>query len=224
LALTGSAGHIAGLQQMLENAAASWLPRLPHLETKVRQGAIEEILFEAQSGNYEIVVLGQTCNGVTTEPAPDSHDRLRRLLGQAGIPVLLTPALRHRVGRILICTAAGEPGKSDVRFGGRVARRTGAEVTVFHVLPAGAGAGEQKRVERHLMQAQASLEALGVVGQVKTETGTAVEQILREAEAGDYDLIVIGTPPPGRVLASPDLSQQIAAGANRPVLLVPMSE
>ncbi|MBK8988727.1 MAG: ATP-binding cassette domain-containing protein [Chloroflexi bacterium] len=223
LALASAGDQVAETQSRLEKAVSSWLPQLPHLETRVRQGGIEEILREAQAGSYEVVVLGQPTEGADPELAADNH-RLQQLLLRFGVSVLLAPAARNQVKRVLICTAGGEPGKSDVRLGGRIARRTGARVTAFHVPPTGSAPKKRERAERHLAQAQASLEALGVISDVKIGEGMVVDAILREAEQGDYDLVVIGAPAPlaSQQLVWSDLTGGIVARAKLPLLVVPM--
>lgn len=225
LALAPSGDQVAEAQNKLEKAVTSWLPHLPHLETRVRQGGVEEILLEAQAGSYEIVVLGQPVEGANPELAANNN-RIQGLLLRSGIATLLAPAPRNQVKRVLICTAAGEPGKSDVRLGGRVARRAGAQATVFHVPPPGAAPEERKRAERHLAQSQASLEALGVASAAKIGEGAVVEAILKEAESGDYDLVVIGAPAPPATqqLLWSDLTGGVVARARLPLLIVPMTE
>lgn len=193
----------------------------PRLITHVRQGRNgEEILLEAQEGDYEIVVMGRG----------DSQGRLgataRQVLEQAQLPVLLVQDTRDRLAKVLICTAGGQPGRSDVRFGGRLARRTAAHVTVFHVRHPEATVGDNRRVEAHLRRAKRSLEALGVSTETKITNGNALQQILIEAETGDYDLIVIGAPAPylrSRPIWN-DLATQIVGGTARPVTVVPMQE
>lgn len=225
LSVTESAAAIADTRQRIDRAVLSWLPQLPQLETRVRQGNAEEILAEAELGNFEIVVLGYTgeAPGITID---NVNSVARHLLLRAGVAVLFVPSPRPSIRRILICTAAGEPGKSDVQLGGRVARRTGAQATVFHVRPPGSAAYEQVRAERHLAQAHALLKVLGVESCIKVAEGAAVIEIIQEAERGDYDLIVIGASAPQArpQRAWPDQAGRIVAGANRPVLVVPMVE
>jgi sulfate/thiosulfate transport system ATP-binding protein len=225
LALASTGDGVAEAQGKLENAVVTWLPHLPHLETRVRQGGAEEILLEAQAGSYEMVVLGQPPEGADSQLTA-LNERAQQLLLHAGVAVLLAPAQRNQVKRVLICTAAGEPGKSDVRLGGRVARRAGAQATVFHVAPGDAPPEERERAERHLAQSQASLEALGVPSAVKLGEGPVVEAILREAEQGGYDLVVIGAPAPpaSQQLFWSNLAGGIVAGARLPLLIVPMTE
>jgi sulfate/thiosulfate transport system ATP-binding protein len=229
LALAQNGNEAAAVAQRLNRAALSWLPCLPLLETRTRQGGLDEIWREAQEGDYEIMVMGQKPDGITADGG-EVTAVIRQLLFNLGVSVLFATAPRREVShlavnRILICTAAGEPGKRDVTFGGRVARLLGADVTVLHVLPPPADrARERARAERHLREAQASLTALGVRSQVDLQEGIPVEQML--ATAVDYDLLVIGAPnpPAPQQLAWPELTRQLVAGAACPVLVVPMQE
>lgn len=193
----------------------------PRLTTSVRQGsADEEIVLETQEGDYEVVVLGRA------EDQRELGDTARQVLEQANVPVLLVMQDREQIRRILICTAGGQPGKSDVRFGGRLARRTQARVTVYHVRFPQATEADNARVEAHLRRAKRTLEGLGVSVETKIEDGRALERILAEAESGDYDLIVIGAPAP-HLRSQPvwnDLATQIVGGTTRPVVVVPMQE
>jgi nucleotide-binding universal stress UspA family protein len=146
-------------------------------------------------------------------------------LTNAAVPVLLVAETRPAIAKVLICTAAGEPGKVDVLFGGRVARRSGAQVIVLHVLNPQASAGDRHRIERHLQQAKRSLDGFGVQNEYRIKEGTPLIQgILQEAEEGDYDLIVIGAPllPRSNQLRWLDAASQIIQGTSRPVLVVPM--
>lgn len=220
LGLAEGADQVTAVAERLNQAAHAWLPQLPFLETRVRQGDVQEIRREAQEGDYEIVVLGRVANETT-----DGRETavVRQLFFSIGVSVLYVTVPRPQVKRILICTAAGEPGKRDVIFGGRVARRTGAEVTVLHVLNPQANDAERQRAERHLQQAQASLASLGVRSQIELCEGKPLEMMLRTA-AQDYDLLVIGapTPPAPQHLVWPELTSQVVSHAPCPVLVVPM--
>jgi len=192
------------------------------LTTKVRSGSSPaEILLEAQEGFYEMIILGRN-NNPGAKPMGIGATA-QRVLAHAAVPVLLVSEPRDTIRRILICTAGGEPGKSDVRFGGRLARRTGAEATVLHVSGHQTSARERNRVEKHLNQAQASLRTLGVKSNIRIEEGPALNGILQEAEAGDYDLVVIGAPTPGRHIGQ-DFATQFISATSRPVVVVPMQK
>jgi sulfate/thiosulfate transport system ATP-binding protein len=218
---------LAGVREDLEGLRRRFFSANPLVETRARQGqVVEEILSEAQEGSYELLILGK--NRALMEAAPSwPGSTARQLLYRMEMPILLVAGNRPAIRRILICTAAGEPGKSDVRFGGRMARQIHAQAMVFHVLPQGAGVEEHARAERHLDQARASLEALGIASECKMETNVPLlDGILAEAESGDYDLVVIGAPAPRGTMKMlwPDLPGQIVRSTGRPVLVVPMFE
>jgi sulfate transport system ATP-binding protein len=194
----------------------------PHMQLRVRVGiASSEIILEAQEAHDELIVLGvrPTRRG---HAAPGST--VRAVLEQSEAPVLLVQRPRPAIDRILICTAGGEPGKFDVLYGGRVARRTGAVVKVIHILEPQADPRDTQRALRHLEEAQASLEQLGVKNDVRTvEAAGVLEGILREAEAWDADVLLMGAPSSEeRVrLRGRDVASQAVRATDRPILIVP---
>ncbi len=225
LTVTRRPDTIPGIREKLGTARSRWLAAVPQLETRVRQGdTAEEILLEAQEGHYELVIVGHRAAAGTVSPGFSAV--VWQVLEQAELPVLLVSTPRPTIERILICTRAGEPGKTDVTFGGRLAHRTGAEAFVLHVKNPHATAEEQARVDRHLRQAQAALAVLGLQSLVTVADGPIVQRIVEQAEVHNVDLIVIGAPAsrsPRRLLWR-NLASQIVGGATRPVLIVPMQE
>lgn len=110
-----------------------WLAGAPVPRTKVRIGqAAEQILEEAASGEYDLLVVGtRGRHGITRFLLGSTAERIAR---QAGTPVLLVQGEGDAVERILACTAGAEPGLAVVELAGRVARLVGARVTVLHVM------------------------------------------------------------------------------------------
>lgn len=206
----------------LDRIRENWMNRLPHLETRVRSGeSDEEILTEAQEGHYDLIILGRKESALRYGTGLGRH--VRRLL-EWGIAVVIAQEDRQ-LSRILICSAVGEPGKADVRIGGRLARLTGATATVLHVPRPQEAEDQKKRSELHLQQALSTLQTFGVKGDIMIGKEPFVDTILEQAESGNYDLIVIGASPPGpsRFL-SHDAASQIVNGTSRPVLIVPTTE
>ena len=111
----------------------TWLAGAPAPRTKVRVGhAAEQILNEAASGEYDLLVVGtRGRQGITRFLLGSTAERIAR---QSETPVLLVQGGRDAAGRILACTAGGEPGLAAVALAGRVAGLTGARVTVLHVM------------------------------------------------------------------------------------------
>jgi nucleotide-binding universal stress UspA family protein len=223
LAVDDSADGVASLREKLEETRRLLSDRLAQLETRVRQGTpADETVLEAQEGHYEVVVVARG-DEIADDTLPPG---VRELLERIGIPVLIVPRSRPSIGRVLICSAVGEPGKADILFGGRLASLAGASATLFHVSPARATPEQRAKAERHLRHGVFTLEALGVASEYKIGEEPAVEGILAQAEARDCDLIVIGAPAPRsrRRLVWHDLAARIVSGSTRPVLLVPMVE
>jgi sulfate transport system ATP-binding protein len=197
--------------------------------------AAEEIQAELEEHPYELVILGSAGGASLGETA----SRVARALY---VPVLIVPSPRPAIRRILICTALGEPGKADIEFGGRIARRAGASVTILHVRPESSrrvdlAASEEAAISRDLQPAGAAhlekglktLDRLTVTGQVKVRYGHIVDEIFAEAESGDYDLIVIGAHgggargrPPRPADATHDIAHAVVSRARLPVLMVPL--
>jgi sulfate/thiosulfate transport system ATP-binding protein len=213
---------ITATKEKLEALRQSWTDRLPQLETLVRSGTSDEqILEEAQEGLYDLVILGRKESSDYVIIGRTGFGRHVRALLQIGIPVVIAQEDRQ-LSRILICSAVGEPGKADVRLGARLARLTGATATVLHVRRQNEAPDQRKRSELHLQQALSTLQTFGVESESLIGTEPAVEFILDQAESGNYDLIVIGAPRPGR--SSQNAATQIVMGTTRPVLIVPLVE
>lgn len=224
LSVVDSSQALVSARERLEKLRGQWLQQFPHLEVRVRQGAAAgEILLEVQEGHYELVILGRQKSSVDARPAAFGST-VRPLLEQVAVPVLIVQKPRSNLKRVLICSAVGEPGKADVRIGGRLASLTGALATVLHVRSSHETIEQRRRAEQHLRQALSTLEFMGVKSQSKIREEPAIDHILSEAEEGDYDLIVIGAPAPRppRRLRWHDLAIMIVSGTHRPVLVVPM--
>jgi sulfate/thiosulfate transport system ATP-binding protein len=202
---------------------------------QIRYGsAIEQIAAEHAESVYEMLVMSPQprTSGLRARAAhlPMREARAARQLGEAlitvlertDVPVLVVKGERTKVERVLICTAAGEPGKSDIKTGGRLARRLNASVTLLFVTRDTDDVNVLTR--RHLDQGAATLRAMDVACDVRVRmAGTPVEGILGEAVAGDYDLIVIGFhgPRSHAFYKFNDIMLHVLEQADRPVLVVP---
>jgi hypothetical protein len=97
-------------------------------------------------------------------------------------PLLLVPSVRSVPQRVLICAAAGEAGKHDVSFTGRLIRHFGATATVLSVVSEESPEETTRLGERFLAAAARTLSVLGVPQRT----------ILR----GPHDMVVMGAPLP----------------------------
>lgn len=201
----------------------NWVTSLRALETQAcHESRLERVLGETSHAHHELVVLGASAFLGPLEAWPGRP--LRRLMEEALTPVLVVREARPAIRRILICTAAGEPGKADVSLGGRLARRTGAEATVCHVARPGASDEQRARSASHLREAQATIEGLGVPCRLVEPEGDVLTQVLAQADDRDADLIVIGASGPRsrQQLLWDDMASRIVRATSRPVLVVPM--
>ena len=197
---------------------------LAQAELHLRYGnPAEQIVNEQAESLYELLVLN-------AEPhAADGRRQLSAtlttVLEHAGVPVLVVREQRTAFRRVLICTAAGEPGKSDVCAGGWLARCLGTAATLLYVT--GGSKWPNPLARPHLERAAATLRGLDVDSTIRVRLASSpAAGILAEVHEGDYDLIVVGGhgPQSRSVLGRDDVTLQVLLGTNRPVLVVPAEE
>jgi sulfate transport system ATP-binding protein len=218
LAVTADADGVEPLRAALSERAAA--AGIADAETLVRRGdASDEIIAEQRQSLYDFTLL--------QFPGGRSVETLVDLLESLPTPLLVAQGEPETFRRILICTAVGEPGKADVRVGGWLARRLGAEATLLHVLPAGAAA-PAPWVSAHLNAGLATLRALEVASHSTIRMArTPVQGILDETRDGGYDLVVLGRHARGRTRERAvryDVTLQILAESKASVLIVPPDE
>jgi nucleotide-binding universal stress UspA family protein len=220
---------VAKTQDGTESLHAALLERrsrhgLEGSEIRVRYGEMAaQILSEQATGLYELVVVAASDDPVSRPNQLSAT--LLKILQHSDIPLLVIKGESKSLRNILICTAAGEPGKTNVRVGGRLARRLSCRATLLYVMPSG---GESSPlVLSHLDRATATLRTLDVQSDTRVITSTRLaEAILTEARQAACDLIVVGSHVPrGNSRLGPEtVTAQVLAGADRPVLVVPGEE
>jgi nucleotide-binding universal stress UspA family protein len=216
LGVTEDADGVEPLRARLTEEAVAG--GVPDAEAVARRGGpAAEITAEQRQSLYDFTLL--------QFPAGGRVETLMGLLESLPAPLLVSQGKPETFRRILICTAVGEPGKADVRVGGWLARRLGAEVTLLHVLPEGATAAPW--VNAHLNAGLATLRALEVPSRSAVRPArTAMQGILAEAREGQSDLIVLGrhARQPGERSLRHDVTLQILADSTKSVLIVPPDE
>jgi sulfate/thiosulfate transport system ATP-binding protein len=216
LSVTDQVDQVEALRASQTERAASH--NLPDAEPVVKKGdAVEEIAAEQVQSLYDFLIL--------SVPAKVPGEILGGALATLSTPLLAVQGEPESFRRILICTAVGEPGKADVRIGGWLARRLGAEVTLLHVLTDGGGPAPW--VKAHLDAGLATLRGLEVTAHtVLRPARAAVQGILDEAKEGGYDLIVLGRHAARRLgrARRHDFSFEILTGSGKSVLIVPPEE
>ncbi|HEV2855387.1 MAG TPA: ATP-binding cassette domain-containing protein [Thermoanaerobaculia bacterium] len=215
LAVTPDADQVEPLRASLPERAVA--QGVPEAEPVVRRGdPAGEIAAEQAQSLYDFLLLnlsGGRDAGI-----------LEILLERLATPLLAVQGEPVTFQRILICTAVGEPGKADVRAGGWLARRLGAEATLLHVLTGGEPA---PWVKAHMDAGLATLRALEVHARSTLRPArTPIEGILAAAREGDHDLIVLGrhARSPGERSRRDDFTLRILAESGKPVLIVPPDE
>lgn len=225
---------------ILARACQLLKPRVANVLTRVRIGhPAEEIIREAEEGGYNLVIVGER----------QRHDLVSRfLLGStaervvehAPCPVIIAKGKTGPIHRILLCDSGAESPSLLDRFTTQLADLIGneEEITVLHVMSqisAGPGvrgtqlrAGAEELIENHAPEGELLerdiqlLERLGTHPQPKVRHGLVVDEILEEAQGGNYDLVVIGAHrgEGWRRILLDDLARQIIAQMDRPVLVV----
>ena len=146
----------------------------------------QEILTETEKSGYDLVVLGTRGRHA---PPRFVGSTAGRVAMNASIPTLLTPTPLYKLQHLMICIAGEKMRKGNIRFIGRIARSTGAKVTLFHVR----SEKETGQVAVYLQEVLQILENLGIDAAIKIGGGEPVQAILNQAEEGNYDLLVLGT-------------------------------
>ncbi|MBM3317456.1 MAG: ATP-binding cassette domain-containing protein [Candidatus Eisenbacteria bacterium] len=132
-------------------------------------------------------------------PAEGATAAAERLLESQEHHLLLAPSPPRPVPqRVLISVAAGEAGKYDVLFAGRLIRHLGAAATVLSVAPEESSEQWLEQGRRFLAGAARTLSLLGVPERTQLRRGRIGDEIRRELSEGGYDMIVVGAPLPDR--------------------------
>lgn len=188
------------------------------------QGKSGEVLVQEQAtGAYSFIVLARG-KGHPELSHLGITRMLTRVLDGSEAPLLVASKDFRPVKTMLLCTAAGEPGKSDVRLGAWLARRIGARVILLHILTPRANSTTARG---HVANAAATIASLDIEVETRLiEDPSPVEAILREAESADVDLVVLGGH--GRyshTLFEPeDVTLQVLRRLDRSALVVPAQE
>jgi nucleotide-binding universal stress UspA family protein len=205
--------HQDALRETLTRRAAE--AGLSEAAVRVRRGeTVEQIVHEQRDAPYDFVVAGagelESMRGLRRSESVGEELALR-----LNVPLLLARGRPKKPESLLICTAVGEPGKSDVRAGGWLARRLGATATLLHVLKPGEAA--QPLALAHLDRGVATLRELGVTSRYSVRPALGpTEGILAELSERPRDLVVIGAGPRGG-----SVTRRVVRECGRSILVVP---
>lgn len=203
-------------QEGLTQASQGVQKELQEVTTTYRRGhPAEEILNETERNRYDLVVLGTRGRHA---PSRFLGSTAARVSVNAPVPTLLAPTPFQEFKKILVCISGERVRKSDVRFVGRIARNTGAGVTLFHVRPE---EGE-KEEGLYLQEVLRILQSLGLRVEMKVGEGEIIGTILKEAYEGSYDLLVLGTRIGNlrEAFLTDSVTSQVLSQVDRPVLIL----
>jgi sulfate transport system ATP-binding protein len=206
------------LHEQLQEAKESLGGGLAALEVRPTSSApAAAVSQEVERQPYDLVVMGF---------APTrEHLALAESILEAGEHhLLLVPAAQPAPTQVLICVTAGELGKEDVRFSGRLTRHLGASALLLSVVATKEADTEgHVRAQRFLASGERTLEMFGVPAETAVRYGSAAVEILSELESGAYDLLVMGAPLPdgeGQISLAGVIEQVLAEGKERLTLIV----
>jgi len=183
----------------------------------------EEVLKEQAENIYSLLILSRCDDKVKTSDLGLTR-LLTRILEEAEVPLFVMNGSFRPVRRILVCTAAGEPGKSDVRMGAWLARRLSTRVVLLHVLTP---TSHEPSAQFHLARAASTLRSQDI--EVSTEmirAENAVEGIVEQASRNQSDLVIIGGQGPHShsLFNAEDVTVRVLKRLQCPVLIVPALE
>jgi nucleotide-binding universal stress UspA family protein len=197
---------------------------------------VAEIIRRTQEAVYDLVVIGTERKGAQEFFLPST--KAYSITEAIVPPVLVVPASRPEMKRILICSGGGAYIENAVRFTSKIAKDLSAEVTLLNVtpLPAAMHGTILRRQEdvaallnsnsalgRNLRTEKEIIESAGVPAAVRIRHGIVIHEILAEIEENDHDLVVVGSWPVRDALrnyAIGNVMREIVNRTDRPVLVI----
>jgi len=195
-------------EEALKKLEAILAPNPARLLVRVGK-ASEQIGREASSGEYDLLVVGKRPKkGLFKRLFPHTAEQV---IKEMSCPVLIAQEHNGPLCRILVCEG-GQSVKLLPAITGRLRplMQQAERIVLLHVMsqitamPGVRGwelrADAEELIGQHTPEGErleydlTALTSLGVQVTVKVRHGVVVEEILAEAEEGNYDVIVLGTP------------------------------
>lgn len=211
------------------------------VEGRVVAGQAQQIIpAEAERGHYLTAV------GALDPPLWRRLLRgptMRHLLDALKGPVLCVFHVQEvtPVKKVLICSGGLHHADAAIDLGAQIAAAFNAQVTLLHVVTPHAHFPTHLRdilvspaaylqsdtlYARNLQQAMAKLEGLNLSVDFQVRSGEPLLEIMHVAQAGDYDLLVVGSHSavtgPAQLIG--DITHRIVERVRRPVLVVKNSQ
>jgi len=180
------------LKKQLQNARKQIGSGMASVETQTSASPISQAVTK--------VILQRPADLVVlTWRSSDGLEEPEEVLQAGNHHVLLATTPDPQLTDALICAASGEPGKDDVMFAGRLLRHIGAKATLMTVQnPLLTNEFQLNQMERFMAGSVQSLARFGIKASKRISKGNPLTTILDEIKTGEYDLVVMGAPLPGR--------------------------
>lgn len=223
------------LGESILREARDLLPDDLTVQSHLRCGdPLKLILAEVEAGNHDLIVLMASRRRVLRGSLPTDHAMLQR----ANTSVLVVKQASMDLNRILICTGGLEEYENVIKAGGELAQAVNAQVTLLHVtVPVPSmytGLDEIEEtleellktdtpVARHLRHGAEILSEYGLTAEVKLRHGVAVDEIIRETQKSDYDLVILGASGASngfREWLMGNVTQRVVDQASSPILVI----
>ena len=229
-------GNTDPLLETLKRVQAALIDKKVEAELVMKTGnPVVEIRKRTEESAYDVVVIGAVRKKIRGGFWMSSTTY--KIIKEIRPPVLSVAGQVTALKRVLICSAGGRYIDAAVRLTASIARGTGAAVTLLHVMPefpaiyaqlprmeqtAAALLDSKSELGLNLRREKEALEAAGVPAEVRLRRGSVLEEILREMQAGDYDMVVTGSALSGslRTYVLGDISREIVNRVDRAVLVV----
>jgi sulfate/thiosulfate transport system ATP-binding protein len=140
---------------------------------------------------FDLVVMGFRLQ--------EDQELVEKILEMGDHHLMLVPQPQDAPDQALVCVTAGEPGKDDIFFAGRLVFHLGTEVTLLTVTPGHViDAVHEKRVTNFLEDGVKTLGTLGVQACYQIRNGAVVDEITTAAHVDGCNLLVMGVPIAGK--------------------------
>ncbi len=226
----------ASIQQTLHEVGANLeAARIAHT-TLVRAGHARDTICAEAIPDQHLVVLGPLGRPQWRRWLQGSA--FRRMMPNLQAPFIYAPTTHRQLNRILVSTGALDYAVSAECWALYLAQRAGATLTILHVAEAvhyHYPTATQMETHwkallktdipqaRHLRALLEQAQTQGVETSLRVRQGTVVHEIIAEARAGQYDLVVMGTKHSSHSLRRqylPDVTAEVMETLKIPVLVV----
>ncbi|MBV9998612.1 MAG: universal stress protein [Verrucomicrobia bacterium] len=209
-----------------------------NVELVTRRGdPVTEIIKKTRETKYDLVMIGT--HRKADERAVIPPAKAYAIIEEVDPPVFVAVGDDRPLARILVCTGGGPCIATAVSVTAQLARSLPAAVTLLTVLPnlgglhasllmrreadAEALLRSNSALARDLGAEKRSLEASGIEVTVRLRYGLVADEILKELDQGDHDLVVVGAcPDPNawRRYLIGNVTREIVHRADHPILVV----